>query len=277
MRRAVTVAAAACLLLGPTALAFATGGYPTEPRLIAAFVTWLLVALLAVAGPAPLPRSVAGRLALGGLAALTLWTGLSAAWAPVAGIAIEDAQRLLLYTGALLLAAAVLTEPRLLRATEPDLAAGALIVVGYGLAGRLVPGILELARSRSAGGRLEQPITYWNAEGALAAVGLILCARIAGDPSRPRGQRIAAAAAAPVLGAGVYETYSRGALAVALLGLAVLVAAAPDRAQLRAVVAALIGSVIAAAVTGVLPGVASLEGSLGDRARDGLIALAVAQ
>ena len=202
MRRAVTVAAAACLLVGPTALAFTTGGFPTEPRLIAAIATWLLVLLVAIAGPSPLPRGTPARLALAGLTALTVWTAISASWAPVAGTAMEDAERLALYTGALLLAATVLTEPRLLRATEPALAAGSVIVIGYGLAGRLLPGILELARSRSAGGRLEQPITYWNGEGALAAVGLLLCAPspfqyVIGCSSRPPALRERASSRIP--------------------------------------------------------------------------------
>src|SRR5829696_4576669 len=130
MRRAVILAAAACLFAGPTTLAFFTGGFPAEPRLIAALVTWLLVLLVAVAGPPPLPRGTPARLALAGLAALTTWTALSTLWTPVAGPAMEDAQRLALYTGALLLAAAVLTDARVLRAVEPALAAGAAIVIG---------------------------------------------------------------------------------------------------------------------------------------------------
>ena len=94
-----------------------------------------------------------------------------------------------------------------------------MLVIGYGLAGRLLPGIVHLDRSRSAGGRLEQPITYWNAEGTLAAIGLVLCARLAADRTRPVAMRIAAAAATAPLGAGVYLTYSRGAIAGAVLGL----------------------------------------------------------
>ena len=49
---------------------------------------------------APLPRSRNGRLALGGLAALTAWTGLSLLWAPVGGPAFADLERLILYTAA---------------------------------------------------------------------------------------------------------------------------------------------------------------------------------
>ena len=233
MRRVVLAAASACLLAGPTALAFFSGGYFSEPRLIAAIVTWALVIALALLGPAPLPRTPPGWLALGGLAALAGWTALSLTWAPLRGPALENAQRLVLYTGALALAIAVLRTRSALRAAEPALAAGILVVIGYGLAGRLLPGVLELAHSRSAGGRLEQPITYWNAEGALAAMGVVLCARLAGDRTRRRALRAAAAAAAVPLSAGVYLSYSRGAIAVAILGLVLLVVAAPTRTQLQ--------------------------------------------
>jgi hypothetical protein len=275
MRRAVSVAAAGCVLAGPTVLAFFSGGFQTEPRLVAAIVVWSLVLALALTGPAPVPHGRAGALAIAGLAALTVWSAASLAWAPLGGPAIQAVQRLVLYTGALLLAVGVLRTPATLRAMEPSLAAGAFIVIGYGLAGRLLPGVLELARSRSAGGRLEQPITYWNGEGALAAIGLLLCARLAGDHTRHMAVRAAAAGAAVPLAAGVYLTYSRGALAVAVVGLVVLVALAPTRGQLRASALVLGAGGLAAAAMSALPGVASLEGSLGDRIADGALGLAV--
>jgi O-antigen ligase len=271
MRRAALVVAGAVLLSGSTALAFFSGGYYAEPRLIAGIAVWGLVLALAVSGEAALPRTWPGQLALGGLVLLTAWSALSVTWAPLRGPAIEAVERLVLYVGALVLAVAVLRTRAALRAVEPALAAGATVVIGYGLGGRLLPGLVHLNRSRSAGGRLEQPITYWNAEGALAAVGLVLCARLAADRTRPPAVRIGAAAAAAPLGAGVYLTYSRGAVAVAVLGLAVLVAAAPTYAQLRASASTLAIAVTAAAVTAALPGVASLEGS--DPERDGAIAL----
>ena len=42
--------AAAVLFAGPTALAFFSGGYFAEPRLLAAIVAWTLVLAFAVAG-----------------------------------------------------------------------------------------------------------------------------------------------------------------------------------------------------------------------------------
>ncbi len=275
MRRLVPAVAATCLLAGPTALAFFSGAYFAEPRLVGAMVAWLLVLILAVAGPLPLPRSFPGRLALGGLVLMTVWSAISVTWAPLRGPAVENVERLVLYVGALLVAAGALRTPRAMRAVEPLLGAGATVVIGYGLAGRLLPGIIHLSRSTSAHGRLEQPITYWNGEGALAAVGLVLCARMVGDRTRPLALRAAAAGMAVPLSAGVYLSYSRGAIVVALLGMVILVAAAPSRAQLRAVAMVLGAGVIAAVCSSAFPGFASLHGLLSDRERDGAIMLAI--
>jgi O-Antigen ligase len=273
MRRAVPAAAAACLLISPTALAFWSGGYYSEPRLLAALVVWALVLALAITGPAPVPRSRAGALAVGGLVLMTAWSALSVTWAPLGGPAIESVQRLVLYVGALLLAIGALRAASALRAVEPALAGGATLVIAYGLSGRLLPGIVHLAHSHSAGGRLEQPITYWNGEGALAAVALVLCARIAGDRTRSGTLRAAAGAAVAPLAAGVYLSFSRGAIAVGVLGLVLLVAADPARTQVRACIVAFATSVAAALSVAFLPGVASLAGD--HRTRDGLAALAL--
>ena len=246
MQRALRALAAASILGAPTVLAFFSGGYFAEPRLVAAITAWALVLAMTVVGIVPLPRSGPGRMAVGGLAALTVWSAISITWAPLAGPALDSVERLLLYLGVLLLAIGALQTPALIRAVEPALAAGAALVIGYGLGGRLLPGIFDLAASQRADGRLEQPITYWNAEGALAAVGLLLCARMAGDRSRPTAVRVAAAAAIPSLGMGTYLSYSRGAIVVAVLGLVTLVALAPTRAQLQAAALALVSGVLAA-------------------------------
>jgi hypothetical protein len=275
MRRAVPAAAAVLLFASPTALAFFSGGYNIEPRLIAGMAAWLLVVALAIAGPVPLPRSLPGWLALGGLVGITAWSALSLAWAPVAGAASENVQRLLLYVAALMIAISVLRQRWAMRAVEPALAAGVMIVIGYGLSGRLLPGIIHLSESSSAGGRLQLPITYWNGEGALAAVGLVLCAHLAADRTRALWMRCLAAAATAPLGAGVYLTYSRGALAVAALGLVILVAFAPTRSQLTAAAIALVTGVTAGALSSAFDGVTSLSGDLTSRERDGAVMLVI--
>jgi hypothetical protein len=275
VRRAVLLTAATVLLAGPTALAFLSGGYFEDPRLVAGLVAWVLVLAVALLGPRPLPASAPGWTALGGLALLVAWTGASLTWAPLSTPATDSLQRLLLYLGVLVAAIGLLRLNEVARALEPALALGIVVVIGYGLAGRLLPGIVELSRSVGANDRLEQPLTYWNAEGALAAIGLVLCARLAGDRTRPVPMRALAAAACAPLGMGVYLSYSRGAMAAAAVGLVVLVAAAPTRPQLRAAAMAVLAGVVAGACSAALPGVASLSGSAADLERDGAIMLTI--
>jgi hypothetical protein len=277
MPRRALFAATAVMLVGPTVLAFFAGGYFDGPRAGAAVVAWMLLLALAIAGPLPLPVSRHGRIAVAGLAGLAVWSAASLAWAPLIGPALDGVQRLLLYIAVLLVAATLLRDARAARAVEPVLALGALVAIGYGLAGRLLPGIVDLIPDRSfgAGGRLEQPLTYWNAEGLLAAMGLVLCVRLAGDQSRPRGMRAAAAAACAPLGMGVYLSYSRGALAVAALGLIVLLATAPSWQQLRAAIAGVSAAVVAAVWSSAFDGVAALSGTRAEQQRGGAIMLTI--
>jgi hypothetical protein len=237
--------AVAALLATPVVLAFRTGGFLDEARLAAAFVAWLLVIAAALVAPRPLPVTGRARLALAGLALFTLWTGASLAWTPLSERATDDLGRALLYLGTLTAAVAWLRDRAAARLAEPALAATALIATVYGLAGRLLPDIVEQDVSRRAFGRLEQPLTYWNAMGALSAIGLVLCARMAGDAERRAAVRIASLAGAVPLGAALYLTYSRGAIAALAVGAATLVALDRGREPLAA-----LGTVLAGALAG---------------------------
>jgi O-Antigen ligase len=233
-----------------------------------------VVLVAAFAAPRPLPASTEGRIALAGLAALTAWTALSLLWAPVAGATVDDIQLVLLYLGYAAGATALFAQGWVVRALEPALAAGALVVTGYGLSERLLPDLVDLDASVSAGGRLEQPITYWNASGVLAAIGLVLCMRMAGDARRAANLRAAAGAAAVPLATGVYLSFSRGALAALAVGAVALVALAPDgRAQARALAATLLPGAVAAALAGALPAVRAMEGGMSTRRAEGLVML----
>jgi hypothetical protein len=272
MRRGAVTALTAALLAGPAVLAFQSGGFFAPARLTAAVGAWALLAAAVLLAPGPvLPRAAPARAALGGLLGLAAWTALSASWAPSPGPARQTLELSLLYLPALAAAMLLLGERAAARAAEVALAAGALVVIGYGLAGRLLPGVIHLAASARAGGRLEQPLTYWNATGALAAVGLVLVARIAGDRTRPGALRTAAAAAAAPLGLGVYLSFSRGALAAGAVGLVVLVVLASSRAQARAAASALVASALAAAAAAPFAGVRTLDGTLATREKEGLV------
>jgi hypothetical protein len=268
--RALQVAGVVALAC-PTALAFASGGYFAQARLVALLAAWVLVlAALALGAPLPARRTAWG--ALGALAALTGWVAIAGGWSPRAATARGDLERDVLYLGAL--GAATLLLGGVRRLVEPLLAAGTLVVIGYGLAGRLVPGVVTLAQTASAGGRLDQPLTYWNATGALAALGLVLTLRIAGEPSRPRSLRAAAAAGAVPLCAGLLLSFSRGALVAGAVGVVLVVLLAPTAAQLRSAACALVPGVVGAIAATRPDGVRALEGTLAAREREGLAVLA---
>ena len=265
----------AVLLGGTTMLAFFSGGYFERARLWAGIVAWILVAVTAVVVRRPWPRTWPAWLTLSGLAGLTAWTALSIGWAPQRDIAQGDAQRLLVYLGVLMAGIAVLRARSAVRAIEPVLAAGAFAAVAEGLSERVVPGLVTLAPSVAAQGRLSQPLTYWNAMGLLAGIGAILCGRLAGDTTRPVAVRAAAAAATPVLAVGVYLPLSRGAALAAAVGLVALAALQPTRAQLRALAIGLAASAPAVLAAAAFDGVRALQGPLGTRESRGLLMLAV--
>jgi O-antigen ligase len=275
LRRAVLSAACVALLAGPTVLAFFAGGYFEEPSLWAGLGAWIVVLVAALAEPGGRPAGRAVWLAIGGLGVLAAWTLLSTVWAPIRGDAYQAGEQAILYLGVLIAAALLLRSRPAARAVEPVLAAGALVVIGYGLSERLLPGLLHFARSVSAEGRLEQPLTYWNAMGEVAAIGFVLCARLMGDATRSRPQRAIAAAAAGPLGLGLYLSFSRGALFAAAAGLVALIVAAARSDQLRAIVLAIGAALVAALVGSQLRGVTSLAGDLGARERQGAIMLVV--
>lgn len=269
--------AAGVLLAGPVALAFASGGYFDRSRSVMVLGVAAVLALLAVATPGAqlLPRRAAARLALGGLAALALWVLVSRERSPLPDVAGDDAERIVAYAGFLIGGAVTWRSRRLARLAEPAVAAGILVVLLYGLAGRWLPGLVKLDATVSAGGRLEQPLTYWNATGMLAALGVVLCVRLAGDPGRRgAGRAVAAAGAVPLL-CGVYLSFSRGAVAALVAGLLVLLLCAPARRQLLALAVAALTGAVAVAASALLDGVKALDGTAQDRQQDGLIALAV--
>ena len=277
MPRRLRLALAALLLATPTVLAFFSGGYFSvihgQVGVLVTALAWLLVALVLVLEPAPLPPTRAGRLALAGLAGLTAWSALSLLWSPLLDPGLADVERCALYLAAFVLGAAVLRGRDLARAVEPALLAGIAIVCGYALATRLLPGIVESAVGQHAGSRLDQPLTYWNAMGALAAMGLMLAVHTGSDASRRAQLRITAAALVPPLGLVLFLTVSRGAHLAAIGGLIVLVLLARNR---RALDTGLMGVALVTLMAGLaarFPGVVELQGSQGARQREALALL----
>ena len=272
MRTRALTCARAVLLSGPLVLAFFSGGYFDGPRVWGGLIAWALVAVAALAARRPVPRSGPALLALAAMALLAVWTLLSFTWSPLEGTAFHDGQRVFLYLG-VLIAATALLGGRHARVVEPALAGSALVVIGYGLSERLVPWLLHFQHSISAQGRLEQPLTYWNAMGATAAIGFVLVTRLAGDRDRPERLRIAAAAAAAPLGLGLYMSFSRGALFACAAGLVALFVLDANRATLRGIATAIGAGALATICAAPFSGVTLLSGSHQHRVLQGTVVL----
>src|SRR3954454_20445735 len=126
------------------------------------------------------------------------------------------------YVGFLLLAIALL-RGGVAQVTAPALAFGTLVVGAYADATRLLPTLIHSHRSVSAGARLDQPLTYWNALGIVLAIGIVLLLHSAADERWRRRLRALALAAVRITGLGLYLTFSRGALAALAVAVVALV------------------------------------------------------
>ena len=162
--RAVPVA---CFVGISCVLAWDTGGSIDADHWLAyAVLATLLLAVVLFSGSAVRP----GRLPLVAtvlLVGFALWTALSAAWSPVPSLARDDGLLALFY------AVCLVTPLVTLRAAADRLAAMVVVVLGCGafaiwtavwLRAKGDPELLYFD------GRLDFPITYWNAQAALALI-----------------------------------------------------------------------------------------------------------
>jgi hypothetical protein len=204
-------------------IAWQRGGYFPPAFLAAGAVAFFVTAgLLVVRPPRPaLPaRAVVGVAAVVGLA---VWMGVSAGWSPVPATAVEDAQRAFAYAALLGLAllAAVAMGSR--RQIPWIVLATIVVIVGAGLGSRLLPDLISSpAPLPQAGFRLDYPLGYSNAYGALAAIGIVLGLGLGEDRlARPLPRALAVAAVVP-LAVAVYLSLSRGAWMALAVGLVIL-------------------------------------------------------
>jgi hypothetical protein len=213
---------AAIVLLAPASivyLSFNAGGYfPNTPALVAIALALALVlrTTLAERPFEGLSRPLA--LPLAALALYAAWQLASGLWAHATARTLDAYDRTLLYVLAFLLFGSLrYTRTRaswLIRA----LALGLVAVCLAGLISRVLPHVWPTTDIFFAG-RLNYPLTYWNAEGMVAASALILCFHLSADPREHPLVRVLAAAALPALGATLLLTFSRGPLGVAVIGL----------------------------------------------------------
>jgi len=210
------------VLLAPAALIFLSfnaGGYfPTATGIVAIV---LVQALVLRATLAKRPFEGFSRTLAVPLIALILyagWTLISASWAHATASVLDSYDRVLLYVLAMMLFGCLsYTRTRmswLLRMVVAGMAAVCLI----GLISRVLPHTWPTASTFFAD-RLNYPLTYWNAEGMVAALVVILGFHLSSDRTEHPIVRVLAAAVLPGVAATLLLTFSRGALATAGIGL----------------------------------------------------------
>src|SRR6185437_2630875 len=148
------------------------------------------------------------------------WVFLSQAWSHAPGRAYTETSRALLYLLVLVLFASLASTSERLRWLVRVVVAAITVVCVCGLITRVLPHVWPITPN-IVNNRLGYPITYWNTLGLLGAFGCVLALHL--TCSLPVPVRLAAAAVIPVLATTVLFTFSRGAIAAAILGLAVYV------------------------------------------------------
>ncbi len=210
-----------------TWLAFRSGGYFPTAFLPAGALAWAICAVVLILRPPTYPVSTHALLGLGALAGLAAWTGLSSAWSLNAGAGLEDMQRDLVYVALFGLGLLAAGSGRLAGVVVRVLGATAAVVVVAGLVHRVAPDAAETVAPIAY--RLDYPLSYWNAYGALAALTAVLGVGLAADDRGNIVQRAVAAGAALLAVVGMYLSLSRGAWLALGVGIVVLIAVRPRR------------------------------------------------
>jgi hypothetical protein len=233
--------AVTALMLLPGALivfmGFSAGGYfPSTPAVAALVLAQILLVRIMqsrhpFAGLAPV--TLVSIAALGLYALLTL---ASARWSGSTSRALIEFDRAWLYLLVFVLFGTVRTSTRDLRWLVRGLVIGVSIVCVSGLISRVLPHVWHTAPDVS-NQRLSYPVTYWNALGLLAALGIVFAVHLTCTLGERRFVRILAAAILPLLAATLFFTFSRGAMAAGAIGLAVYVLVARPRALLSGALA----------------------------------------
>ena len=260
-KRLVQLVPALALTAMFVALIPAEGGFPTRVWYpTALFLLGLVVVLALAQGRLPLPVAKSSIVAVAAAAAFTAWSFLSIAWADVQALAWEGANRTLLYFLAFALLAAL-----------PLTARAAMTVLSVFAVGTAFVGLLELMLglgdpgSAFLGGRFAIPADYANANAAFFLIASWPALLLAAEKTLPAALRGLLLGSAGVLAELALVCQSRGSAAAAGVTALLIVALAPDRIRLIAVMG-LVGAAVALAAPGLLDATNEVVAGGGDLA-----------
>jgi O-antigen ligase len=233
-------------------LALAGGGFDVTARHIAGLGVWLLVVALLVFGAGSSMKPERPLYWAGGLiVCLSLLCALSSLWSGSVELSVIEADRVAVYLGFFISAFLIAqTDERRQRFAEGLAIVVALIAI-LGIVSRLLPHVLYVGSSLGAGPRLNYPLGYWNANGALLGIGVALLIW-SSRRATSSALRWFSAAAIPISLLALYLTYSRGGLLAFAVACVCLIALSRDRLWLLAT--------LAIGILGALPAVLAVQG-----------------
>jgi len=219
-------------------LGFDAGGFFAGTTGAAGAATAVLLAIRVLTAPKPFSGLTRfGILALIGIAAFAALSLASEAWAHAPARALLSFDLAALYLAVTALCSGVQQPANRLRTMIYGLLVGLAAVCGAGLLSRTLPQVFPVA-SGFLSQRLSYPVTYWNALGMLAALGIVLAVHVSSDRDGPAPARILSTGLIPAFGATVLLTFSRGAIASLAVALVIYVVLAARVALLMTAVAA---------------------------------------
>lgn len=218
-------------------LAFLAGGFfAVTTGLAVGVLCLLLVAHVTLSERPSSGWSVALAAMAGALALFTVWTMLSGGWSDSPARALVEANRALLYLLMLVFVGLHARGPGRLAALLRWVAFSIALASAIALLTRLLPATFP-TKAGFNNERLQFPLTYWNAMGVFTALGVILATHFTASQREPAGVRVATAAALPVIAVTLYFTFSRGGIAVAIIGTALYLVIAHPRGLVGALAA----------------------------------------
>jgi O-antigen ligase len=181
---------------------------------------------------------------------LSLLCAISSLWSGSVELSVIEADRVAVYLGFFLAAFLIAqTDERRQRFAEGLVIVVALIAL-LGITSRLLPHVLYVGSSLGSGPRLNYPLGYWNANGALLGIGVALLLW-SSRRATSSALRWFSVAAIPVSLLALYLTFSRGGLLAVVVACACLIALSRDRLWLLAT--------LAAGALGALPAVLAVQ------------------
>lgn len=226
-------------------LSFNTGGFfaGAQGAVVAVLAGTVAVRMAVVRDPfAGFSRPL--RIAIATLAFYSLWSLLSSRWSHSPARALLDFDLVNVYLFTLILFGSSARSHRRVHWTVVITWLSMLGVCVVSLATRLRPDLFPLPVGM-APNRLSFPLTYWNALGQFAVIGIILAFHLGSSTRESRLLRVLGTAAVPVFSVTILLTFSRAALVLGGGGLLAYALLARPRGLLPALVAAGPASVLA--------------------------------